>query len=87
MVLDGRDIGGYNAKWLRRQVALVAQEPVLYARSIRRNIIYGLEAQDGCTPPTQVGPIQQGPPLAARPLPRWAPCSKAPRWPHAPNPT
>jgi hypothetical protein len=31
------------------QVALVSQEPVLFARSIRRNIIFGLEAEDGLT--------------------------------------
>lgn len=35
VLLDGRDVGTYNNKWLRRQVALVSQEPVLYARSIR----------------------------------------------------
>jgi len=34
-------------------VALVSQEPVLYARSVRRNIIYGLEADDGEVEPTQ----------------------------------
>jgi ABC-type phosphate transport system ATPase subunit len=56
IVVDGRDIGVYDAKWLRRQVALVAQEPVLYARSIRRNIVYGLEPEDGCTTPSQVCP-------------------------------
>lgn len=31
------------------QVAMVSQEPTLYARSIRRNIIYGLEPEDECT--------------------------------------
>ena len=42
-------------QWLRLHVALVSQEPVLFARSISRNICYGLEAEDGCTsPPTQV---------------------------------
>ena len=35
MLLDERDIGSYDNKWIRRQVALVSQEPVLYARSIR----------------------------------------------------
>lgn len=44
--IDGRDVGQYDPGWLRRHVALVNQEPVLYARSIRRNIIYGLEADD-----------------------------------------
>lgn len=31
--------------WLP-QVALVGQEPILYARSIRRNILFGLENDD-----------------------------------------
>lgn len=35
VLLDDRDVGTYNNHWLRRQVALVSQEPVLYARSIR----------------------------------------------------
>jgi ATP-binding cassette subfamily B (MDR/TAP) protein 9 len=47
--------GLYDPKWLRRHVALVSQEPVLFARSVRRNIIYGLEQEDGCAEaPTQV---------------------------------
>lgn len=54
VTLDGRDVGDYDPRWLRRHVALVAQEPVLFARTIRRNIIYGLEKEDGNpTPPTQ----------------------------------
>ncbi len=30
--MDGRDVGIYNEKWLRRRVAIVSQEPVLYGR-------------------------------------------------------
>ncbi|GAX81286.1 hypothetical protein CEUSTIGMA_g8718.t1 [Chlamydomonas eustigma] len=52
VLLDERDIGMYKNKWLRQQVALVSQEPVLCARSVRRNIIYGLEAEDGVEPPS-----------------------------------
>jgi len=29
--------------WLSRNVSVVSQEPTLFARSVRRNIIYGLE--------------------------------------------
>ena len=47
VLLDGRDVGLYNTKWLKRRVAIVSQEPVLYARSIRRNICFGLEVEDG----------------------------------------
>jgi ATP-binding cassette subfamily B (MDR/TAP) protein 9 len=56
VLLDGRDLGCYDPSWLRRRVALVSQEPVLYARSVRRNIMYGLEIADGLRPeevPTQ----------------------------------
>lgn len=36
-------------------MALVSQEPVLFARSVRRNILYGLEADDGvATTPGEV---------------------------------
>lgn len=44
---DGRDVRLYNDKWLKRRVAIVNQEPTLFARSIKRNICYGLEAEDG----------------------------------------
>ncbi len=47
VIIDGRDVGDYEPGWLRRHIGLVSQEPVLYARSIKRNIIYGLEAEDG----------------------------------------
>ncbi|KAK9845905.1 hypothetical protein WJX81_005691 [Elliptochloris bilobata] len=50
VLLDGRDVGVYDPHWLRRRVALVSQEPVLYARSVRRNILYGLEEDDGEAP-------------------------------------
>jgi len=30
--MDGRDVGVYGEKWLRRRVAIVSQEPTLYAR-------------------------------------------------------
>jgi ABC-type multidrug transport system fused ATPase/permease subunit len=42
----------------------VSQEPVLYARSVRRNILYGMEAEDG-VPPEEV-PTQQDVEEAAR---------------------
>ncbi|CAM9281419.1 unnamed protein product, partial [Heterosigma akashiwo] len=43
VLLDGVPVGDYNHKWFHRQVALVGQEPTLFARSIRKNIIFGLE--------------------------------------------
>lgn len=40
--LDGRDITTLNLRWLRRQIALVSQEPTLFATTIFRNIAHGL---------------------------------------------
>lgn len=55
VLVDGRDLGLYDPKWLRRHMALVSQEPVLFARSIKDNILYGIEEADGWEiVPTQV---------------------------------
>ena len=51
ILLDGSPLEEYDDLWLRRQIALVSQEPTLFARSIHRNIVYGLEGQAIC--PTQ----------------------------------
>ncbi|KAI0282942.1 P-loop containing nucleoside triphosphate hydrolase protein [Russula brevipes] len=40
--LDGVDIRELNLKWLRTQIGLVSQEPVLFSTSIRQNVEYGL---------------------------------------------
>ncbi|KAK5076742.1 GTPase-activating protein [Lithohypha guttulata] len=40
--LDGHDVSTLNLRWLRQQVALVQQEPVLFSKSIRENIRNGL---------------------------------------------
>ncbi|KAK9472684.1 P-loop containing nucleoside triphosphate hydrolase protein [Dipodascopsis tothii] len=40
--LDGHDISTLNTKWLRQQIALVSQEPTLFACTIFENITYGL---------------------------------------------
>jgi ATP-binding cassette subfamily B (MDR/TAP) protein 1 len=39
--IDGRDIRSYHLRSLRRHIALVSQEPTLFAGTIRENIIYG----------------------------------------------
>lgn len=41
--LDGHDIDTLNVEWLRSQIGLVSQEPVLFATSIRENILFGDE--------------------------------------------
>ncbi|KGN52419.1 ABC transporter B family member 15 [Cucumis sativus] len=40
--IDGRDIKSYHLRTLRKHIALVSQEPTLFAGTIRENIIYGV---------------------------------------------
>jgi ATP-binding cassette subfamily B (MDR/TAP) protein 1 len=40
--LDGHDVSTLNLKWLRSQISLVAQEPVLFGTTILENIFHGL---------------------------------------------
>eukprot|EP00961_Rhodomonas_salina_P117023 1575363-Rhodomonas_salina.3 len=39
--IDGVDVRELNVKWLRQQIKLVSQEPVLFAVSILENVRYG----------------------------------------------
>ncbi|MEO0428734.1 MAG: ABC transporter ATP-binding protein [Pseudomonadota bacterium] len=41
ITLDGQDLRDVPQDWLRRQVATVTQEPALFNRSARDNILYG----------------------------------------------
>ena len=41
ITLDGTPITELNPCWLRRQLAIVSQEPVLFDKSIRENLVYG----------------------------------------------
>ncbi|XP_071416988.1 ATP-binding cassette sub-family B member 5 isoform X2 [Pithys albifrons albifrons] len=41
ITLDGRDIRTLNVKWLRENIGIVSQEPVLFATTIAENIRYG----------------------------------------------
>jgi ATP-binding cassette, subfamily B (MDR/TAP), member 1 len=43
VLLDGRDVRELNVQWLRSQIGLVSQEPVLFSGSIADNIRYGRE--------------------------------------------
>ncbi|PGH27089.1 hypothetical protein AJ80_01276 [Polytolypa hystricis UAMH7299] len=40
--LDGRDITELNVRWLRSQIRLVQQEPVLFNGTVFQNVCYGL---------------------------------------------
>jgi ATP-binding cassette, subfamily B (MDR/TAP), member 9 len=46
MFIDGIKISDLCPDWISKHVAVVSQEPTLFARSIKRNIIYGLEGTD-----------------------------------------
>ncbi|KAF5740332.1 ABC transporter B family member 15-like [Tripterygium wilfordii] len=39
--IDGKDIRSYNLRSVRKHIALVSQEPTLFAGTIRENIVYG----------------------------------------------
>lgn len=41
ILLDGMEIQKLQLKWLRQQMGLVSQEPILFNDTIRANIAYG----------------------------------------------
>ncbi|KAI3955480.1 hypothetical protein MKW92_006772 [Papaver armeniacum] len=43
VLIDGTDIRDFNLRWLRSQIGLVQQEPLLFSSSLRENICYGNE--------------------------------------------
>lgn len=40
----GHDIRDLNPQWFRQKIAMVSQEPTLFACSIKDNIMYGRDA-------------------------------------------
>jgi ABC-type multidrug transport system fused ATPase/permease subunit len=44
ITLDGRDLRDCSLEWLRAQVALLLQDPILFTGTIAENIAYGVEA-------------------------------------------
>ncbi|XP_076905662.1 ABC transporter B family member 20-like [Bidens hawaiensis] len=40
ILLDGKDLKLFNLRWLRNQLGLVQQEPVIFSTTIRENIVY-----------------------------------------------
>ncbi|HEY7076624.1 MAG TPA: ABC transporter ATP-binding protein, partial [Solirubrobacteraceae bacterium] len=46
IAIDGRDLRDCALEWLRRQVAIVLQDTVLFTGTVRENIAYGSEAGD-----------------------------------------
>jgi ATP-binding cassette, subfamily B (MDR/TAP), member 1 len=45
ILFDGVDLQNLQVRWLRQQVGLVAQEPVLFNDTIRTNIAYGKQGE------------------------------------------
>ncbi|KAI6699360.1 hypothetical protein NL676_013684 [Syzygium grande] len=43
--IDGRDVRSYHLRDLRKHMALVSQEPALFAGTIRENIVYGISQE------------------------------------------
>jgi len=43
ILFDGTNIKDLNQQWLKTQISIVSQEPVLFSTTIRKNIIYGLD--------------------------------------------
>ncbi|KAF2086861.1 ABC transporter-like protein [Saccharata proteae CBS 121410] len=46
VLLDGHEVSSLNLHWLRQQISLVQQEPVLFATTIFNNIRHGLIGTD-----------------------------------------
>ena len=46
LTLDGNDVRDLNIRWLRSQIGIVSQEPVLFGSSIADNIRYGANFRD-----------------------------------------
>ena len=43
VTLDGNNVKDLNVKWLRQQIGVVSQEPVLFNMTVRQNLLMGVE--------------------------------------------
>lgn len=41
VLIDGIDLKTLHLRWIRNKIGLVSQEPILFATTIRENIVYG----------------------------------------------
>ena len=44
ILIDGIQLNEYDLKWLRQQIGVVSQEPVLFHTNIRENILFGADS-------------------------------------------
>jgi ATP-binding cassette subfamily B (MDR/TAP) protein 1 len=42
---DGHNLKEYNVAWVRQQIGVVSQEPVLFNMSIKQNLLMGIEGE------------------------------------------
>ncbi|EIE84922.1 hypothetical protein G6F46_001432 [Rhizopus delemar] len=45
VMFNGRDLREYNVAWLRSQIGVVSQEPVLFNMTIKQNLLMGIDKQ------------------------------------------
>lgn len=45
VLLDSVPLPELNVKWLRQQIGIVSQEPILFQTSIKKNLLYGLPTE------------------------------------------
>jgi len=43
VLIDGVNLRNFQLRWIRERIGLVSQEPILFAGTIRDNIVYGKE--------------------------------------------
>ena len=43
ITLDGVDLRQIDLRWLREQIGYVGQEPVMFAMTLRENLLFGKE--------------------------------------------
>jgi len=53
VTIDGRDMQDYSMAWLRRHIALVHQDPIMFSMTIHENIRYGYSAHAATTGSTR----------------------------------
>ena len=45
VTMDGHDVKDLNVKWLRQQIGVVSQEPVLFNMTVRQNLLMGVQKE------------------------------------------
>ena len=60
ILLDGQEIAVYNTKWLRSNIRLVQQEPILFQGTVFQNVAKGLvDEQRNCSEEKQMELVQE----------------------------